>query len=195
MLSLYFITTTGYSLTHRLGSFFCYITNIVWAYYYHSRKAETKGCLFFLLHISFLLHLLRPVTTQLLKECTSSRIGLPTYTPVQQSTFLRLLRLLLYSCYTVPAVFQRRFPWLCSVPSGVFCVTRLLTLLAIDSVRLIRAKFFGTEHCLRWKVRVCFFVGRTHTDAHTRGLSSLTRKKEMPFRMWPVGVFWCLKCG
>lgn len=26
---------------------------------------------------------------------------------------------------------------------------------------------------------------------HTRGLSSLTRKKEMPFRMWPVGVFWC----
>lgn len=47
-----------------------------------------------------------------------------------------------------------------------FCVTRLLTLLVIDSVRLIRAKFFRAEHCLRWKVRVCFLlVEHTHAGS------------------------------
>lgn len=126
--------------------------------------------------------LICPVTTQLLKECISSRIGLPTYTPVQQSTFLRLLRLLLY----IPG----GFPALLSLT--VFCTFRCFLRHASAytschySVRLIPAKFFGTEHCLRWKVS-CFFL----LVEHTRGLSSLTRKKEMPFRMWPVGVFWC----
>lgn len=102
MLSLYFITTTGYSLTHRLGSFFWYL-NIVWAYCCHSRKAGDKRlpfffcCTFHFYSTCFeWASLICPVTTQLLKECISSRIGLPTYTPVQQSTFLRLLRLLLY---------------------------------------------------------------------------------------------------
>lgn len=48
--------------------------------------------------------LICPVTTQLLKECISSRIGLPTYTPVQQSTFLHLLRLLRYIPGGFPAL-------------------------------------------------------------------------------------------
>lgn len=167
MLSLYFITTTGYSLTHRLGSFFWYL-NIVWAYCCHSRKAETKGCLFFLLHVSFLLHLLR-----------MSEPYLPCNHPVVERMYFFEDRLThLHACSAIhvpssppsPAIHSRRF----SSAAFLDCVLYLQVFFLRHASAYTSCHWQRASHpsqilrngaLLKVKSEGFFFVGRTHTRA------------------------------
>lgn len=122
MLSLYFITTTGYSLTHRFRVIFL-VPQYSLSVLLSQQESRDKRLPFF----SVARFIFTPPASN---ERALSALEPPScwknvflrgsaYPPTRLFSNPRSF-VSSVSCYTFPAVFQRRFPWLCSVPSGVF---------------------------------------------------------------------------
>lgn len=153
-----------------LESFFFYL-NIVWAYCCHSKRAETKGCLFTVASWSFYstcpqwANLICPVTTQLVRIFFFFEDQL-THPHASSAIFVPLICLLLY----IPRLFSDAF---------LDCVLYLQVFAS-----RVRLHFLALMPC---QFLFLFLVGPTHPDT----LSLLNRKKEMAFRMQLTGFVFC----